>query len=197
MKRYEDIQQLADRFLDGRTSLAEERELERFFAENKADIPSMPESLQVMAEMLTGFSLAAPAPAKRRPWLRWQFWTSIAAAACFAAVLSLAIWRHDHPNDVPTAMDNPEKTATPLEPEPPTLLIAIETPAHADSPVETGAEAAQRADGRQLSKPKAVASNTIPMRSDDDVQNEKKESEMALLEAEFQKYKESVIYVKI
>ncbi|MDE7377294.1 MAG: hypothetical protein K2N16_10660 [Muribaculaceae bacterium] len=200
MKRYDDIQQLADRFLDGCTSLAEERELERFFADHKADIASMPEHLQVIAEMFGGFAVAAPAPAKQPAWRRWRWAASAAAAACITAILALALWRADAPETEHTASVTDSTV-------PPTLLIAFDVPV--EYPEETLAPV--RPTHRCLRRPslsvqqpiasEAVAASNeavpIPMGSDNSLETVMQACELAVLEAKFQTYKTSVTYVKI
>lgn len=194
MKRYEDIQQLADRFLDGCTSLAEERELEHFFADHKADIPSMPEHLQVLAEMFDGFAVAAPTKAKRPVWSRWRWATASAAAACIAAILVVNLWTS-------------KEDATPIAEAIPVLRINIQqlslpslettdTEQQAVAPLNLGAQ------------PVANVAETVPQESmptptpllmvrDDGLQTLIAECELALLEEKFQQYKASATYVKI
>lgn len=199
MKRYEDIQQLADRFLDGCTSLAEERELERFFADHKADIPSMPEHLQVLAEMFDGFAVAAPAKAKRPAWSRWR-WAAAAAAACVAAVLTFALWRADVPGVEHTASVTDDTV-------PPTLLITFTEPVESTAetieptPPVRSRQSRLRRPSQPVQQPvatEAVAANPIPLpMGNDGLETVMNECELALLETKFQTYKTSVTYVKI
>lgn len=194
MKRYEDIQQLADRFLDGCTSLAEERELERFFADHKADIPSMPEHLQVLAEMFDGFAVAAPAPAKRPAWSRWRWAAAAAAAACITAILTINFW-------------NSKEDASPIAEAIPVLKINIQQqslPSLETTDVEPQAVASLNLEAQ----PVATVTETTPQETtpsptpllmvrDDGLQTLVAECELALLEEKFQKYKASATYVKI
>lgn len=196
MKRYEDIQQLADRFLDGQTSLDEERELARFFADHKAEIPSMPESLQILAEMFDGFCIATKPEAKTNyqfsilhyPFLQ-RSWRWVAAAACVAAVLAIALWPTDKPE--PIAKVEPMVVTEPEVVPPDT--IAPEQPKPVEKVEEKPVVPVHREASPTPSIAVAATPAPIPMISVDTEQ----EKEMAQLEAEYQKYKYSVTYVKI
>ena len=78
----QDIHTLVERFLDGETTLKEERRLYAFFQRDE-----VPEGLKEYQEMFRAYAAIAPKTAKKqvmRPiWLRV---TSIAAAACLVAV---------------------------------------------------------------------------------------------------------------
>lgn len=194
MKRYEDIQQLADRFLDGCTSLAEERELERFFADHKADIPSMPEHLQVLAEMFDGFAVAAPAKAKRPVWSRWRWAAASAAAACIAAIIAVNFW-------------TPKEEASPIAEAIPVLKINIQQQS-LPSLETTDTEQQTVAPLNLVAQPVANVAEAAPQETmptptpllmvrDDGLQTLIAECELALLEEKFQQYKASATYVKI
>ena len=195
MKRYDDILRLADRFLDGCTSLAEERELERFFADHKADIPSMPEHLQALAEMFEGFAVAAPAPAKRPAWHRWRWTTAAAAtAACITAILAINFWVS-------------KEDASPIAEAIPVLKINIKQQSLQSletTDAEQQAVASLYAEAQSVttvteSTPQETKPTPTPllMVRDDGLQTLVAECELALLEEKFQKYKASTTYVKI
>lgn len=194
MKRYDDIQHLADQFLDGCTSLAEERELERFFASHQADIHSMPEQLQIVAEMMDGFAIAAPAKPALPAWRRWRWAAVSAAAACIAAVLAINLWpSKDAPSPIAEAI--PVLKITVKQQSLPSLETTNDEPkaiAYANvvsRPVAPVIEVAPQ-DTTPVSIP-------IPMVVDDGLQALVAECELAVLEEKFQQYKTSVTYVKI
>ena len=85
------IESLVDRFLEGRTTNAEERELYEWFA--TADVPDEWSDLEAMfAWYAEGMpEQEAPAQPKPRMTLRRRWWVAIAtaAAACVAGVILL------------------------------------------------------------------------------------------------------------
>ena len=91
------MQQLADRFLDGLTTLAEEQRLYRWFA--TADVPP---ALQPLRELMLDLGAAAPVTESSRPEVpvhrvRWGRRLAAAAAVFLLVVLSgtLVFRRHN------------------------------------------------------------------------------------------------------
>ena len=92
MERHEYIEQLIERFLDGATSLSEEKELYAFFAGEE-----VPEHLEPYRELFAWFDggladevsktvAEQPAP---RPKFRIRVWATVAVAAAAVAVILL------------------------------------------------------------------------------------------------------------
>ena len=77
------VEELLQRFMDGQTTLDEERELERFFRQARL----LPENLQPYREMFACFDngLKLPGETTGRSGRRKTLWRTVAAAAIVAA----------------------------------------------------------------------------------------------------------------
>lgn len=88
------IQYLVERFLDGLTTIDEEREIASFIKARHKDLHSMPEDLQVVAEMFDELQAMAPPKRIRRMSLVWR-WAAAAVTAA-AAILGVVIHHGSH-----------------------------------------------------------------------------------------------------
>lgn len=99
MKQLSDIQALVERFLEGQTSNAEERELYAWFAENE-----VPDEWQHLKQMFAWYAAGMPEqsneqqpttaprpPHTHRIWLRWA--AGVAAVAAVVAVVVATMLR--------------------------------------------------------------------------------------------------------
>ena len=92
--KYTHIRELLDRFFDGDTTCAQERELEQFFA----SVPELPADLEQYREMFGWYAagmpeeqpVAAEKPSSRI--LNWRPWIAWGAAAAVAAVIITVGW---------------------------------------------------------------------------------------------------------
>lgn len=81
------IQYLVERFLDGLTTLDEEREIEAFVKANHNNLPAMPEDVQVVAEMFGQLRSVEPPSRIKRLNLLWRW----AAAAVVVAAVAFGV----------------------------------------------------------------------------------------------------------
>ena len=104
------VEELLQRFMDGQTTLDEERELERFFRQARL----LPENLQPYGEMFACFDngLKLPGETTGRSGRRKTLWRTVAAAAIVAAVAG-GCWLHGHHQPV-----------TPVAPQKPVPAVA-------------------------------------------------------------------------
>lgn len=83
------IQYLVERFLDGLTTLDEEHEIESFIKANRRNLSSMPEDVQIVAEMFEQLqAMDRPSRIKRVTLLwRWAAAAVVAIAVAFGVLL--------------------------------------------------------------------------------------------------------------
>lgn len=83
------IQYLVERFLDGLTTLDEEHEIESFIRANRGNLSSMPEDVQIVAEMFKQLQdMDRPSRIKRVTLLwRWAAAAVVAIAVAFGVLL--------------------------------------------------------------------------------------------------------------
>lgn len=96
--KYTHIRELLDRFFDGDTTCAQERELEQFFA----SAPELPADLEQYREMFGWYAAGMPEEEERgavtaaeKPstrLLNWRPWLAWGAAAVVAAVIITVGW---------------------------------------------------------------------------------------------------------
>lgn len=91
MSELKNIQDLVERFLDGLTTLDEERRIASFIKAHRKDLSFMPEDLQVVAEMFDELQAMGRPQRIKRMTLAWRW----AAAAVTAAAVILGVLIHN------------------------------------------------------------------------------------------------------
>lgn len=91
MSELKNIQDLVERFLDGLTTLDDELRIASFIKAHRKDMSSMPEDLQVVAEMFDELQAMGRPQRIKRMTLAWRW----AAAAVTAAAVILAVVIHN------------------------------------------------------------------------------------------------------
>lgn len=96
MKHIDDIKQLVERFLEGRTTNAEEHELYEWFA--TADVPEEWSDLKAMfAWYAAGMPEESAAPARRKLRPASVLWLGWAAGVAAVVAIAVLIFREDEP----------------------------------------------------------------------------------------------------
>ncbi|MBP3548493.1 MAG: hypothetical protein J6J64_07445 [Alistipes sp.] len=96
MKHIDDIKQLVERFLEGRTTNAEEHELYEWFA--TADVPEEWSDLKAMfAWYAAGMPEESAAPARRKLRPARELWVGWAAGVAAVVAIAVLIFREDEP----------------------------------------------------------------------------------------------------
>ncbi len=148
----EQIACLLERFMDGETTLEEERLLGEYFQAHQ-DIPAEWKEYQ---QMFSWFDQGMPLEPARRHVGKWP-WVAAAAAAVLVAamVMVFAFPRSDKAEVAQTVVSQQEPPKVRVQPEPPVDVPAVKVALPATHPQKSAAKTIAK--NKQPRKPKALA----------------------------------------